>query len=204
MPSLKKTALERLLVTERHRRQANESTFTGFAVPAISERTLDAGVEPLAVSDARGNLVTTKQSRARGVARYGFFNCTTEEEGPLLPRFFEALWGMSVTNGWGNRCTSMAEAAAKMRLEPRSIVVPYGLVEKVSSLTRAESDRLMALQGYISCGEQQVLVADLPEGHAIIAAAPPLLGFYTRIDDCLGLLLTRVDQTLFLVRGESA
>jgi hypothetical protein len=201
MLSLTKTALERLLTTERHRRQANQSTLAGFAQPMISERALEPALaEPMAVTDARGNLVPTSVSRTRGVARYGFFECTTDDEGPLLRHFFAALWEMSVAKGWDNRCTSLAEASAKMKLEPRSIVVPYGLVEKVSSLTREEADRLMGLQGYISSGDQQILVSDLPDGHALLAAAPALLGFYTRIDDRLGVLLTRIDQTVFLVR----
>jgi hypothetical protein len=203
MLGLTKTALERLLSTERHRRQASQLKFAGFARPMISERVLDPGLEPLAVSNARGQLVPTKISRARGVARYGFFECPPEEEGRLLPQFFASLWEMSETAGWDNRCSSLSEASAKMKLEARSIVVPYGLVEQVSSLTRGEADQLMSAQGYISNGDQQVLVADLPEGYAVLAASPSLLGFYTRIDDQVGILLTRVDQTLFLVRGGS-
>lgn len=199
-----KTALERLLLTERHRRQANETGLAGFAQPMLSERALDVGLEPLVVSNARGNLVATRVSRLRGVARYGFFECPPEEEGMLLPRFFSELWALSASNGWGNRCTSLSEASAKMKLQARSIVVPYGLVERVSSLTRAEADRLMTGQGYISKGDQQILVADLPDGHAMLTAAPALLGFYTRVDIQLGILLTRADQSVFLVRGEAS
>jgi hypothetical protein len=199
----KKTALERLLVTERHRRRTDESAGVGFAVPAISERALDVALEPLAVTDARGRLVATRVSRARGVARYGFAECSSEDEGALLPQFFDALWAMSKANGWQNRCTSLADASARMQLEARSIVVPYGWVEKVSGMTREEADRLMSLNGYISKGDQQILVADFPEGQALLAASPALLGFYTRIDDRLGVLMTRVDQTVFLVRGDS-
>lgn len=198
-----KTALERLLTTERHRRQADQSSMTGFAVPALSERAVERNQEPLAVTDARGGLVSTKVSVERGVARCGFFECTTAEEGPLLGRFFSALWEMSVANGWGNRGTSLSEASNRMQLPIRSIVVPYGLVEKVSGLARDESDRLMGLQGYITKGEQQILVGDLPEGQVWVAAAPALCGFYTRVDDRLGIMLTRVDQTVFLIREGS-
>lgn len=176
----------------------------GFAQPMLSERVLDVSLEPLAVSNARGELVPTRVSRERGVARYGFFECLPEDEGALLPRFFSALWDMSAAAGWHNRCTSLSEASAKMKLQPRSIVVPYGLVERVSSLSRTEADQLMAAQGYISKGEQQILVADLPPGHAILATSPTLLGFYTRVDVQLGVLLTRVDQAVYLVKGEAA
>lgn len=122
----------------------------------------------------------------------------------MLVRVVDGLWGLSETNGWNNRCNSLSEASAKMRLQPRSIVVPYDLVEKVSGLSRSDADRLMSAQGYIASGEQQVLVADLPPGHALVAAAPTLLGFYTRVDDRLGLMLTRIDESVFLIRGESA
>jgi hypothetical protein len=90
-----------------------------------------------------------------------------------------------------------------MQLPPRSIVVPYGLVEEVSAMTREEADRLMGLQGYISKGDQQILVADLAKGDALLAASPSVLGFYTRIDDSVGVLMTRVDQAVFLIRGAS-
>jgi hypothetical protein len=203
MPFPKKTALERLLVTERHRRRCDEAAQAGFAVPAIVERAIDVALEPLAVTDARGRLVATKVSRSRGVARYGFSDCTTEEECALLPRFFDALWRMSEAHAWQNRCTSLAEVSAKMRHEPRSIVVSYGWIEQVSGMTREDADCVMGFNGYISKGEQQILVADFPEGQALVAASPPLLGIYTRIDERLGVLLTNVDQTVFLVRGAS-
>jgi len=204
MPSPTKSALERLLTTERHRRQTNMSTKTGFAEPVFLERPLEPGLaEPLAVTDARGRLVPTTVSRVRGVARYGFFECLSEDEGALLVRFFSTLWEMSAAKGWDNRCKSLAEASAKMKLEPRSIVVPYSLVEQVSGLKREEADALMSTNGYITKGDQQILVADLPDGHALLAASPPLLGVYTRIDDRLGILLTRVNETVFLVRGDS-
>src|SRR5262245_22951310 len=196
------TALERLLVTERHRRQADESSQVGFAVPALSERVIEPSHEPLVVSDGRGRLVPTRVSRTRGVARYGFFECATADEGRLIPEIFATLWKLSTESGWDNRCTSLTEAVSKMRLEPRSIVVPYGWVERAAGVTREEADRSMALQGFVSKGDQQVLVGDLPDCYAIVAASPPLVGFYTRIDDRLGLMLTRVDQTLQLVRQE--
>lgn len=155
-------------------------------------------------TNARGELVQTRISRASGMARYAFFDCPLEEEPGLLSPFFAALWSLSEKNGWANRCTSLSEVATRMALGPRSIVVPYGLVEAIGSLSRSECDQLMITQGYISKGEQQVLVGDLPAGCALVAAAPSVAGFYTRVDSRLGLLLTRVDQSIFLVRGAVA
>jgi len=169
----------------------------------MSERPTEVNLEPLAATNARGQLVLTTVSRARGVARYGFFECPTEAENALPSRFHSDLWRLSEANGWGNRCTSLTEASARIPFEPRSIVVPYAWIEKVTGIPRDEAERLMSLNGFVSKGEQQILVADLPEGHALVAAAPALLGTYTRIDDRLGVLMTQVDRAIFLVRGSA-
>jgi hypothetical protein len=89
-----------------------------------------------------------------------------------------------------------------MRLQLRSIVVPYGLLEQASgeTVSRAEADGLMSAQGYISDKDgYQVLVADLEAGQALVAAAPACLGTYTRIDDWLGVLFMQASETLCLV-----
>lgn len=195
------TALERLLVTERHRRRADESSGAGFAVPTIAERAVEGGVDPLVVSDARGRLVRTRVSKARGVARSGFFECSVAEEARLVGEFFEMLWEVSRAEGWGNRCSSLAEASKSMQLEPRSVVIPHSWLEKATGLCREEAEQLMAVQGYVAKDDQQILVADLADGDALLVAAPTLAGFYTRADTHLSVMLTRADQAFFLVRG---
>ncbi len=87
-------------------------------------------------------------------------------------------------------------------LEPRSVVVSYSLLEKVSGqeLSRDEANQLMTAQGYITqVDDVQVLAADLPPGRALVAAAPALAGFYTRSDNHVGIMLTRVDRAFCLV-----
>ena len=199
-----KTALERLLQTERHRRQASQSTIAGFAAPVLAERALGFELEPLVVSNARGQLVPTKVSRARGVARVGLFECPLQGEGAFLLKAFNALWEISAASGWRNRCSSLAEASAKMQSEPKTIIVPYGLVQELSTLTRDEADALMRANGYVTKGAQQILVGELPAGSAIVAGAPEQVGYYTRIDERLGVMLTQADRTLMLVRGRAA
>lgn len=199
--------LERLLVTERHRRRSNQSTLAGFAVPAMLDIPLEPSSEPLVATNAVGNLVLTRVSRTALRARYGFFECPAAAEQNLMPRIFSTLWGLSRNLGWENRCSSLSEATGKMRLPPRSVVVPYSLVEQASgeALTRQDCDRLMTVQGHIADKNgQQILVANLEDGQALLAATPALLGVYTRIDDWLGLLLKQVDQTLYLVDSRAA
>lgn len=89
-----------------------------------------------------------------------------------------------------------------MQLQPRSVVVPYCLLERVcgEAMSRADADLLMSAQGYIADKDgRQILVGDLQEGQAIVATTPALLGTYTRIDDWLGIILMQVDRALFLV-----
>lgn len=94
-----------------------------------------------------------------------------------------------------------------MQLQPRSVVVPYCLLEQVcgTAMTRADADLLMSAQGYIADTDgRQILVGDLHAGQAIVAATPALVGTYTRIDDRLGVIFTQVDRALFLVDERGA
>lgn len=201
------TALERILVTEREPRRTDETNFSGFAVPGLIERPLDVDQEPLLSTNMRRSFVPTVVSRVRKTARCGLSECLPEEESELLAELWRVAWALSLQNGWHNRCTSLPEAAARMRsqgIEPRSLVVPYSLVEQVSgqALTREEANNLMVAQGFVTEAKGvQVLVADIPDGKAFMVASPVLAGFYTRVDDRLGVLLTRVPQTLMLIDG---
>lgn len=194
-------------MTERHRRRSNQSTAVGFALPALEEIPLEPGLEPLLVTNAVGDLLPTRVSATRGCARYGFFDCPVSAEPELVPRFFSQLWEASRKSGWKNRCTSLSEASVRMQLQPRSVVVPYSLLEQVcgAAMSRADADLLMSAQGYIADADgRQILVGDLQPGQAIVAATPALVGTYTRIDDRLGIILTQVDRALMLVDEQGA
>lgn len=201
---MKATVLERLLTTERIPRRADESTQAGFAVPALQERPLELEAEPLLVTNMRGSFVTTMVSRHRGVARFGLDECLPADEPRLLREMLRILTETSEQNSWDNRCRNLAEATGLMRsrgFEPRTVVVPYSLLEQIGEgLTRDEADSLMTVQGYVVLTEGvQVLVADLEPGKALMAASPALSGFYTRSDDRLGIMLTRVDRALCII-----
>lgn len=201
------TALERMLIPEREPRRAAETSQVGFAVPGLLERTLEVDQEPLLATDMRGSFVPTRVSRIRKIARCGLSECLPEDEAGLLAELWRVAWGLSVEQGWYNRCTNLAEAAGLMRAqgyEPRSVVIPYSLVHEASgqALNREEADNLMFAQGYIAeVNGVQILAADLPERKSLMVASPALAGFYTRVDDRLGVLLTRVNRTLFLIDG---
>lgn len=202
---MKTTVLERLLTTERIPRRADESTGAGFAVPAIQERPLDLEAEPLLVTNMRGSLVPTIVSPTRGVARFALDECMPEDEPRLLREVFDRLKRLSEDNGWKNRCFNLAEASGLMKtrgLEPRSVVVSYSLLEKLGEgeLTREEADNLMTVQGYVTLVDGvQILVADFEPGRALVVASPALAGFYSRSDDRVGLMLTRVDRAFYIV-----
>lgn len=202
---MKLTVLERILTTERYRRQADISTGAGFAIPSMAERPLNVDQEPLVVTNMRGTFVPTRVSRVTGLARYGFSECLPEDEPVLLGELWRVLWALSVEQGWSNRCKNVAEAVGSMRghgMEPRSVVVPYSLLEAfgTQTLSKQEADDLMVAQGYITNTEGvQVLAADLPVGKALVTALPALTGYYTRVDDRVGVMLLQTNQTLYLV-----
>jgi len=202
-----RTALERVLVAERERRQADVSARAGFAVPGMLERVLDPDQEPLLVTNMRGGFVPTRVSRD-GVGRCGFSECLPEEESRLLAALWGTLWGISVEQGWSNRCGSISSACRWMKsqgFEARSVVVSYELIEIMNGQdsTRQEMDRLMAEQGYVTLLHGvQIVVADIPVEKSFVAAAPSFVGYYTRSDDRLGVMLTRVDRALCLVDSD--
>lgn len=125
----------------------------------------------------------------------------------MLRLFYEALMDLSVTNGWPNRCSTVAEAMPLMGslgFEPASLVVPLGLVQEVcgQELSAEEAGRLMAIQGHIAkVDDVQVLSGDLPEGAALLATGISLTGTYVRTDDCLAIVAHRVNRAWVLVEG---
>ena len=192
----------RLLVPERLRRQA-DMTGAGFARPAMAERPVEQYQTPLLVTNMSGQFVSVQVSQHTGKARYAFCECPPASEPVLLPRLWAKVAELGGQQGWGNRCTSIAEALDRMKaqgLVPRSMVVAYSLLGDVCQLDRQTADALMSAQGHVMEIEGlQILVSDLPQDKAFVAASPALLGYYTRTDDHLGLMFTQVDKTLILV-----
>lgn len=175
-----------LLVTERLRQRA--SSQGGFSVPAMEERAVPAGAEPILASSMRGAFLQVRRG-SDGVARYGFFLCPPAEEGEILIRLFLRVSDLALELNWPNVFSSIPEALAAMRastVPPKTVVLPTG-----QELP----------EGYASVeGVQVVTSPSLPEGSALVAASPPALGVYTRVGDHLGLQFYNVPRTLMVVR----
>lgn len=196
------TPLERLLVAERERRKADLTTLAGFALPAMGERPLEPSSEPLLVSDMRGHFVEGRVSPARHVARFAFFECPHEEEDRVLASLVSAL----LAQEWGIRGT-MGDVLKRMKsrgAQPYHIVVPYTSLDSVGvpSASKEDVDGLLSQNGHLGLfQEMRVLAANLPEGiEALVTAAPPLLGYYTRADTMLSLTITGADSTIAVVK----
>jgi len=171
------STLARIFVTERHRRRAGD---IGFSVPVMSEIELDVESGPLLVSNLRGTFLKSRPSSS-GFARFAFMECPLEAEVDLFREFYRVLQGLSNSNAWPNRATSILEGVNKLRelgSQPKFVIASESVeIEGLTSLT-----------------------ADLPVGSALITAHPQLTGMYTRIGDHLGILAQRVDRAFVVVQ----
>jgi hypothetical protein len=197
-------ALERMLRTERYRQRAGS---TGFSTPGLCRTPVDPDAAPMLATNMRGTFLPTRRDR-EGFGPFGFSLCPVGAEGPLLIDLHRVLWGLSVREGWKNRCTSIQEAVDRLhaaRVEPKSLVVSETHVSTWADFDIDAARTAMSVQGYVAVvNGMQVLLSDLPEGSAFVAASPSLTGVYTRIGDHLGVLLQRVDRALMLVQGDVA
>lgn len=196
------TVLRRLFQTERLRRQ---STTAGFAVPGLFERAVPEQDAPFVASNMRSGFVLTRRS-IEGNVRHGFSEVALDDEDGLLAELFRALWGLGSQHHWPNRCNSIEQARARLEalgLAPDALVIPPTLVEEAAGqpLSNEDIEKLMVGQGHIAqAGGARVMVADLPVGTAMLCSG--LLGFYTRVDNWLGLLVQRADRCVILVGAD--
>lgn len=195
------TVLERLFVPERHRQRAAN---TGFSVPALQEVQVQGDAGPMLASNMRGKFVQVRASSS-GTVRYGFTECTIEAEGDLLCEFYQSLKVISVREEWDNRCRAIDQAIKRLTelgVTPKSVVVSgrflADVLEKDCDLEMAQ--RRMDMQGFVAMvGGMQILLGDLPDGAALVAADPQHIGCYTRVGDHLGVLAQRVDRAIMVV-----
>lgn len=81
------SALDRLFVTERIRRQAAQIEHGGgFALPVLQERGVKRDDAPLVATNMRGSFVQVRSSRD-GYARFAFTECEREDESMLIVSF---------------------------------------------------------------------------------------------------------------------
>ncbi len=194
------TALERMLKTERLRQRA--ARMGGFSVPAMNEVGMEAVNAPLLATNMKGTFLPTRPSRD-GVARYGFSHVPVATDDALLAELHRSLSVLSEREGWSNRCKSVLEALQRMQgfgLEPKTIVVGPARLAEVSDIAPEDARAAMRDNREVATFEgATVLLADLSGTSAFVCAAPPLVGYYTRVGEHLGILLQRVNQTLVVV-----
>jgi len=166
---------------------------------------MDPMDQPLLVTTARRGFVHPGMRLGDHAVRYGFSECPLEEEGGLLESLFRDLWAISKKSGWTNRCTSIASAKQTLEgygLLPRSLIVPFPKLRQLCGheITLDEARKLTVAQGCVAeVNDIKILFSELPEGQMILGTAPPMVGVYTRIDDHVGLLLRKVDQSMVLI-----
>ncbi len=197
------TIFAHLLVTERYRQRAARSS--GFAIPALQEIDLPAGasVSPVLATNMRGKFLPTRCSSDHRI-RYGFSNCSLEEEPLLLRELHSTLSTLSTKEKWGNRCSSRPEAIQKMLangLQPKTLLLPEEQLPEGSKVEEAREQMRLYGHAAIDVDGMKVLLAPLPSGTSMVVAAPSEAGLYTRVGNYLGLLITRVDRSIMLVEA---
>ncbi len=200
-------ALERMLRTERLRQRA--AAGGGFSTPGMCLSPVADDAMPLLATNMRGNFRETRRD-IKGQAPFGFSYCQVGREDPLLSELHRTLFELSARANWPNRCSSVAEAVERLRtsgVEPKSLVVSESQVANFMGpgfdLNAARS--AMGIQGFVTVvDDMQVLLSGLPEGFALVAAAPSILGLYTRVGDHVGILLQRVNRSIMVVQPHVA
>lgn len=184
-------ALERLLLTERQRRRAAEGG--GFSVPVLAEWQGEPGSGPYLVSNMRRQFLPTP-GRADGQVRYAFSEVPLEDEDVMLVALHRALVEA------GAVAATLPEALARLGPAARTVIVPLGGLPAMGATDTKEAQARMDRFGAAyEVGDVRVLIGGLPEGSAIVAAAPSSVGVYCRSSDALGLLIQGVGRTILAV-----
>jgi hypothetical protein len=201
------SAFEGLLVPERSRRRAARDG--GWALPFLSERVVGPEDGPFLVTNMRGSFLQPGVSR-ENVLRYGFSQCSLEEEGTFLGEFYRVLWDTSERLGWSNRCSSIAQATQKLLgfgLQPRILIVPLSNLGRIcgQEVSLEDARNLILAQGCVTeVDGVRIMFSNLPDGQMLLSTAAPLVGVYARVDDYLGLVFYRANQTVQLIQDELA
>jgi hypothetical protein len=181
-----------LLITERVRPRG--SSGAGLAVPALSERGVADGLDPILVTNARRGFVVTQKNN-EGLARFGFSPCTLEEEPLVLSALAHQVRELARTYGWSNTFDSVGSAVDSMndsRFKPKNLILPRGVIHR---FTNSDATQVGKVEGL------QLLSSDLPSNMALLTTDAPALGVYVRVGDYLGLQLYNVDKTLVVIES---
>lgn len=200
---IRATTLDRLFSPERQRRQAASIDHGGgFATPVMSERLVTPEDLPVLSSNMKGRFVRPGVAH-EGRVRFAFFECAIEDEGQALVELQRQLLKLVECHDWSNAHRSLEGARNFMRahsLEPHSLVLPRDELEVVcgADLDDDVIDRLVTTTGFVA-EVDGLHVLPGPPGVALLLAAPALAGVYSRVDDRLGLLVTRADRAVVVI-----
>ncbi len=152
---------------------------------------------PLLATNMRGEFLLAGISKTRGVANYSFCKCLIQDETLLLNSLYRTLTNYS--NSWNTRCVSLSEAIQRMaaRGSPASkVVLPLNYLSLVGlGQTAIEAETLMKRQGFVDTVYGiPVLSINLPGKGGFVLPPTSLAGVYTRVDDCVGLLVNSADN----------
>jgi hypothetical protein len=173
--------LSQLFVVENHTIKAGQ---TNLAIPFLGELDISSGkeVEPLLVTNMRRSFSRTKVAKA-GYARYGFFECSVDEEVVLLNKFCSALIQEGVNENWSNTAKTILKAIETMKskgVEPKIVVKPKGAELGFTD----KSLRVLSVEGF---------------ENVLVSTQPWLAGYYIRSGDYVGVLAQQVDKLFCVV-----
>jgi len=173
------SVLAQLFVVERHRPRAGK---VGFSIPTLGETLgVDSSIEPLLVTNMRGTFVRTHVSKD-GCVRYGFSECTLDQEPNLLCEFYRTIIREGEKEGWGNKVDSIPQALEKMigfGVTPKRLVVPLNFSGAYEGL--------------------EVIKSALPEGSALVLSQSENAGNYIRTGDNVAIVAQRVSAQFVVV-----
>jgi len=198
--------LERIFHVERNRRQAASIAHGGgFATPVISERRVTSEDLPILVTNMRGMAV--QPGIRNGRVRFAFSECSLEDESKLLvglqARIIEGASRPSRSPFPGAYQMTLKAAVAAMTsqgYQPRYLVLARDRMAPICpGLDGKSIDELVLTMGCVAEIEGGLQVLPGPPGVILLLAAPGLAGIYSRVDDRVGLMVTRIGRAVMVV-----
>jgi hypothetical protein len=177
------SVLSNMFRVEQHRQRMTRAL--SAATPVLGELLARPEDPPgMLASNMRGTFLVTRKS-SENVFRYGFTECSEEDEGVLITELARVLWDESNVRGWGVRCTGVPAAVADFRargLTPRTLVVSAAVAKQVLGREAQEG-----FAGTVD--NMQVLVTTLPENVTLVGLEPTKAGVCVRVGTSIGMLV---------------
>ena len=158
---------------------------------------------PVVVTGTRGQLLLGKTKDE--YVKYGFFECPLESELKVASNFFRELSEISGSQRWTNQVDSLELALQTLRGSfegPQTVIADFRRISGLTGVESEEARNRMAKFGLVlDRRDTQYLALDFSDpAMAVVCVAPNLLGWYTRSDDYLGIILTNVNTKVVFTR----